>query len=415
MSRSPKYSTVTADAERQRRLERERQERERARQAEQARRAEEALDAARAETARRLATLADACAALGEEPGAEASDVAPVHAALERARSLLDDATTMKKLDKADRAVTAAEVLRASTSAEILRRGRRTGAEQLDALREMLKQNNIRQRQRFDSDGATRSEAAVAELSGFLQRDDLASFLASADTAIATVRAHHSAVTQRAAAHAEQIRAASAAEHQLAGRIRALAGEAAAARIPSQDITMAGEALAEVRAYLDRDEPDRAAELADRLTGRLVAVERDLDAAIERFTERREMLGAILEALPGLGFAVDSSSLESGADGSVALRAQPRRGDPLLVVVQDDEQREHRVNYIREGADEEIALDGRSCGSLRDLAEALNSSLRHNGFDTGAVSWDDGGSPRPPGAARRGAAEENARQAGRPS
>ncbi|MGY1983009.1 hypothetical protein [Nocardia gipuzkoensis] len=412
MSRSPKYSTVTADAERQRRLERERQERERARQAERAQRAEEALEAARAETARRLATLADACAALGDEPGAEASDVAPVRAALDRARSLLDAATTMKKLDKADQAVTAAEVLRASTSAEILQRGRRTGAEQLDALREMLKQHDIRQRQRFDSDGATRSEAAVTELSGFLQRDDLASFLAAADPAIATVRAHHSAVTQRAAAHAEQIRAASAAEHQLAGRIRALAGEAAAAQIPSQDISMAGEALAEVRAYLDRDEPDRAAELADRLAGRLVAVERALDAAIERFTERREMLGAILEALPGLGFAVDSSSLESGADGSVALRAQPRRGDPLLVVVQDDAQREHRVNYIREGADEEIALDGRSCGSLRDLAESLNSSLRHNGFDTGAVSWDDGGSPRPPGAARRGAAEENARQAG---
>ncbi|WP_280239400.1 hypothetical protein [Nocardia abscessus] len=415
MSRSPKYSTVTADAERQRRLERERQERERARQAEQARRAEEALAAARAQTARRLATLADACAAVGEEPGAEASDVAPVNAALDRARSLLAAASTMKKLDKADQAVTVAEVLRASTSAEILQRGRRTGAEQLETLREMLKQNDIRQRRRFDSDGATRSEAAVAELSGFLQRDDLASFLAVADTAIATVRAHYSAVTQRAAAHAEQVRAASAAEHQLAGRIRALAGEAAAARIPSQDITMAGEALAEVRAYLDRDEPDRAAELADRLTGRLVAVERELDAAIERFTERREMLGAILEALPGLGFAVDSSSLESGADGSVALRAQPRRGDPLLVVVQDDEQREHRVNYIREGADEEVALDGRSCGSLRDLAEALNSSLRHNGFDTGAVSWDDGGSPRPPGAARRGAAEENARQTGRSS
>ncbi|WP_174188540.1 hypothetical protein [Nocardia barduliensis] len=412
MSRSPKYSKVTADAERQRRLERERQERERARQAEQARRAKEALDAARAETARRLATLAAACAALAEEPGAEASDVAPVTAALDSARSLLDDATTMKKLGKADRAVTAAEVLRASVSTEILQRGRRTGAEQVASLQAILAQNDIRQRQRFDSDGATRSAAAVAELSGFLRRDDLASFLAAAPTAIATVRAHHSAVTERAAAHAEQVRAASATEHQLAGRIRALAQEAAAAQVSSQDIAMAGEALAEVRAYLDRDEPDRAAELADRLTGRLAAVERDLDAAIERFTERREMLGAILEALPGLGFAVDSSSLESGADGSVALRAQPRRGDPLLVVVHDDEHREHRVDYIREGADEAIALDGRSCGSLRDLAEALNSSLRHNGFETGAVSWDDDGSPRPPGAARRGAATENTRQSG---
>ncbi|MEU1961729.1 hypothetical protein [Nocardia sp. NPDC019304] len=415
MSRSPKYSTVTADAERRRRLEREREERERVRQAEQARRAQEALEAARAETARRLATLTDACAALPREPGARASDVEPVQTAVHRARSLLDAATTMKQLGKADRAVTAAEVVRASASTEILRRSKASGAEQVTMLRDLLGRHEIRQRLRFDPDGATRSDAAIAELDGFLGRDDVASFLAAADTAVATVRAHHAAVTEHAAEHAEAVRAADAAEQQLAARIRALAGEAAAAHVSLPDITMAGEALAQVRAYLDQDRPDAAAELTDRVAGRLVAVERDLDAAIERFTERREMLGAILEALPGLGFAVDSSSLETGADGSVALRAQPRRGDPLLVVVQDDEERDHRVNYIREGADEEFALDGRACGSLRDLAETLNSSLRHNGFDTGAVSWDDGGSPRPPGAARQKAAAENVRQGGRPA
>ncbi|MBH0775968.1 hypothetical protein [Nocardia bovistercoris] len=411
MSKSPKYSTVRADAERARRLERERAERERAREAERARKAKEALDAARAATARRLTALDSACVALATQPGARSSDVDPVRAALAAARTRLEAATTVKQVGKADRAVTAAEVLRTSTSVEIARRGRRTGAEQLAAMREMLAKNDIHLRQRFDADGATRCEAVLAELSGYLERDDLGSFLGAVDSAAATVRAHYTTVTERAAEHAEQVRTANAMQEQLAARVSTLAGDAATANVSLSDIGMAEVALAEVKALVAREEPVMATELAERVAQRLLSVERDLDAAIERFTERREMLGMILEALPGLGFAVDSSSVESAPDGSVALRAVPRRGAPLLVVLHDDEEQEHRVDYIMEGADETVALDGHACGSLLDLAEALNSSLRTNGFDPGAVSWDDGGSPRIPGGARRAAATESTRRA----
>jgi hypothetical protein len=200
---------------------------------------------------------------------------------------------------------------------------------------------------------------------------------------------------------------------ETAARIAGLTGDAAAADIPFEDLAIAAEVLDEVRAHVAADRPADAVELGNQLLGRLDDVERDLDAAIERLSARREMLESIVDALPALGFAVDAGSLTHGADGSVGIQARRIGGEGLAVVVQNDvngAEEEHRINYLRETASGQPLLDPRACTSLVSVAESLNSSMRGAGFDADEVAWE-GADPerRRPGRRHSAGAEQTTR------
>ncbi|MFE3188024.1 hypothetical protein ACFXHA_03390 [Nocardia sp. NPDC059240] len=399
MSGSPKYSTVHANAQYAQRIEAERRRREQIRQAEQARRAQQALEAARAAVARRLAAVVAAANALHSLPGVDAAESAQLRAALDQARALLDAARDPRTLVGADHAVTDAEALRATVATNAVQRTRSTGRQQLTVIRSMLGELRISDRSTFDSAGRLAADRAVATLEGLLTKGDTAELARATNVCAETVRAHHATVTAAVAAHAEKIREIAATTTELRARLRDLWHAVEKAGLEVGGLAVATEVLDEIQALLDDGDVDTALAFSRQLPARIESVEQDVDDAIDRATERREMLREIVSALPDLGFAVDPASLVFGEDGSVAVQAQPRRGEPLLIAVHDDAQQRHRVNYMRAG-DEDVELDDRACDSLLTVAEQVNAALRQGGFDTGDIHWDEGAAgPRTPGSA----------------
>ncbi len=406
MSRSPKYSTVRTSELIRGRLEAERQERERKRREDQERRAKAALEESRAAITRQVKAATARCDALAEQPSAAATDVAEPRAALERARRAVRDATNDDEIAAALRALDEAERLRVTASADILRRGARHAAGQLAAVRGLLSELDTDQRRRFAPIAARAVDDSVVLLAKALDNGNIALFERNIETLLTQVRTHHQDVTTRVAEHAEHLRTAKATLDELTARVTGLLADARAAHTPLGSLPVADEVLGTIRTKLADDQPVEALELAVRLAHRLDELEEELDTAIERLSARREMLGSIIEALPSLGFAVNQGSFVHGEDGSIGMQARRHSGEALVVVVQDDEAEEHRVNYLRETGG---PLDTRACTSLRSLAEDLNSSLRRHGFAAGSVTWDEDGSHPAPGAHRKPATTQERR------
>lgn len=408
MSRSPKYSTVRASELVRERLEAERQARERKRKEEQERRAKAALERTRAAITRQVAAATARCDALAEQPAAVAADLAGPKAALDRAGRAVRTAANDDDIAAALRALDEAERLRVTASADILRRSARHAAGQLSAVRGLLAELEPARRARFAPTAARTVDESVVLLANALDNGNIALFEQHIETLLTQVRAHHLDVTTRAAEHDEQVRTATTALEELTARVAGLTADAQAAHTPLGSLPVAGEVLATIRTTLDADRPAEAMDLAVRLAHRLDELEEELDTAIERLSARREMLGSIIEALPSLGFAVNQGSFVHGEDGSIGMEARRHSGEALMVVVQDDEAEEHRVNYLRETGG---PLEARACASLRSLAEELNSSLRRNGFTPGSVTWDDPG-PRPAPGVHKTAATTRERRLG---
>lgn len=184
-------------------------------------------------------------------------------------------------------------------------------------------------------------------------------------------------------------------------------------------LTEAAEAIARVRALRAQGDEEAARE-APRLAGILDRADGELDAEIDRVTSRRELVGLIAEALPGLGFMVDPGSLIAGGDGSLGIQATRHTGEIVAVVVANDGEGD-RVSYLadptRTGPDG-ITLDAPACTFLAQLAETVNEPVRAAGFEAGPVRWDDAdGTPQalPPGggAVRRESGGDAGRRAGR--
>ncbi|SEF27308.1 hypothetical protein SAMN05421837_103732 [Amycolatopsis pretoriensis] len=410
MSRSPKYSTVRASELIRERLEAERQARERKRKEEQERRAKAALARSRAAITRQVAAAAARCAALAEQPSAVAADLTAANAALERARRAAGTAANDDEIAIAVRALDEAERLRVAAAAEVLRRSSRHAAGQLAAVRGLLAELDAGQRTRFSPITARTVDESVVLLATALDNGNIALFEQNIETLLTQVRAHHQEVTTRAAEHAEHVRTAKSTFDELAARVAGLTADAQAARTPLGELPVAADVLGTISAKLAADRPIEAMELAVRLAHRLDDLEEELDTAIERLSARREMLGSIIEALPSLGFAVDQGSFVHGEDGSIGMEAHRRSGEALVVVVQDDEAEDHRINYLRESGG---PLEARACSSLKSLAEELNSSLRRNGFSAGSVTWDEDG-PRPVPGHRAGAGTQERRLGRKP-
>lgn len=197
-----------------------------------------------------------------------------------------------------------------------------------------------------------------------------------------------SGMTEQLAQYAEQRRTAENRLTELEARLLGLVADADETDVPLEDLTLAREALEFIRSEADTAPPLEILELTGQLAGRLNDVERDLDAAIERISARREMLTSIVDALPTLGFSIDVGSLLERPDGSIGIQAHRRTGESLAVVVEDGHRDEHRVNYLRETGTGTAVLDRQACSELSGLAEQLNESVRGTGFEAAAVSWD---------------------------
>ncbi|MFJ9780915.1 hypothetical protein ACIRSS_15100 [Amycolatopsis sp. NPDC101161] len=410
MSRSPKYSTVRASELIRERLEAERQARERKRKEEQERRAKAALERSRTAVTRQVEAATARCDALAKQSSTVSADLAGTRAALERARRAVGAAADDDEIAAAVRVLDEAERLRVTAAADVLRRSSRHAAGQLSAVRGLLSELDAEQRTRFAPVAARTVDEAVVLLANALDNGNIALFEQNIETLLTQVRAHHQEVTTRAAEHAEHVRTAKSTLDELRARVAGLSADAQAARIPLGELPVAGQVLDAIGTKLAAGRPVEAMELAVRLADRLDDLEEELDTAIERLSARREMLGSIIEALPALGFAVDQGSFVHGSDGSIGMEARRHSGEALMVVVQDDEAEEHRINYLRESGG---PLEPRACTSLKSLAEELNSSLRRKGFTPGSVTWDEDG-PRPAPGHRTAATTQERQLGGKP-
>ena len=407
MSKSPKYSRVSSSAERRRQQERARQQREREREERRKQREKEALQKARQRADKRLEQVARRQKALGADTAADPAESKAIRSSLDTAGKSIRQATApgavsaaLRQLDEIDQRISRAEAA-AQQSRQL------EAAQRLEHLGRRLTEMEPAARQRFDPAGAAETDRLIGELSSLAKRGDTTAFPARADVATAAVDKHVRTVGEGVARHEEQGRELALRHADLAGRVADLESDAAAADVTLGDLRTARETLDYIADTIDADDLEGAANLTGRLGDRLGRLERDLDQAIDRIIARREMLGAIVAALPGLGFTVNPSSKTETADGTIGIQAFRSSGASLAVVVQDNGADEHRVSYVAE------AFPGQSpgvremspgaCDTVVDLAEALGASIGTAGFAVGEVTWDDGPGDLPPSgsAARR--------------
>ncbi|MEV6926128.1 hypothetical protein AB0M46_16750, partial [Dactylosporangium sp. NPDC051485] len=165
----------------------------------------------------------------------------------------------------------------------------------------------------------------------------------------------------------------------------------------------ARQAVEGLQAAARRGELEAVRAAAGPLHGALEAAERGLDDLCDRIVERREVLQSIVAALPGTGFQVDPASYREGADGALELRAYGHAGQAFAVLVRDNPDARTEVLYTTDAMAGEVAAGepGRSCAPLLDIIERLSEETRGDGFEPGAVRWDDADDPdRPPPAGR---------------
>jgi hypothetical protein len=399
MSKSPKYSRVSSSAQRRLQQERARQQRERAREERRKQRGKEALEKSRGRAERRLEQVSRHRGTLSADDAANPAELRAISSSLGQVGTSIRQATTetavsaaMRQLDEIDQRLSRAE-------AEAQQSRQMEAIQRVGQLGKMVAGMEPTARLRFDPAGTAETDRLIGELKALAERGGTAAFSTRADAAVAAVNEHVRTVSEGMTRHADLSRQLTARQADLAGRIADLESDAAAAELTLDDLGLARETAEYIAERLSADDLEDAADLAARLGDRLSALESDLDLAIDRMITRREMLGAIMDALPTLGFAVDPASVIESADGAIGIQAT-RTGASLAVVVQDNGADEYRVSYLTDASSGQSPgareLSASACGSLIDIAETVNVSIKEANFAVGEVTWDDDRGDRPP-------------------
>ncbi|MEV0235610.1 hypothetical protein [Nonomuraea sp. NPDC050786] len=422
MSKSPKYSSAEASRERRERRERERAERERRRREKLERQRLAALERARTEVLARTDVIAAACADLAAraavlpEPGRYGK---PARKA-EKIRKGVAAATGLPELAEAGRRLDELEQRQAALAVELTGELRGQATDQVEAVSAALESMAEPERRRFDAKGAAEVAGVLAELRSAAAAGDAVAVRDRADAASELIGAHLLRAIEGRNAHERARQEAELALDRADARLAALEDDARATGVPLQDLELARAAVTMLRVEQDRERYAEVTADVERLDGRLDAHERELDDAIARITERRQLLTSIVQTLPRLGFIVEAGTLQESPDGAIGVRAHRRSGDAVAVVVEASGTGEHRILYLSDAlaaAQERGGSGTQECVSLLDLAERANATVRTEGFDVGQVEWDDRGDPRPPGGAamRFGPGAPQARRHGTPS
>jgi hypothetical protein len=368
MSKSPKYTLARARTDVRSALRREREDRERRRAERLAGQRAAAMDAARGSVRGRYDRVAAAVAAL-PDPGTLRQRVGEVERAITAATG--QDELLAAARDLAG--VEADQVRLAAASA---------AADGLLAVYRLLATVPDADRERFDPGGA----AEVRDLVNALRAGD-----AAPDHVLRHVGDHLRRVLLAKSEHDRDAAVAGAAATAAQVRLTLLAEDATAAGVDF-DRELADGAVQLVRSMVEDGELTDALALSTRLAARLDQLEVDLDASIDRITQRRQMLASIVDVLPRLGLSVERDSLTETADGAVGIRASRYSGDQLAVVVQEAEGGAHRIFYLSSAMAGAQARGGnaqvRGCATLAEFAEQVNASVRAVGYEAGAVDWD---------------------------
>ncbi|NJP91719.1 hypothetical protein HCN51_20030 [Nonomuraea sp. FMUSA5-5] len=391
MSKSPKFAWGRAGDEARRQREAEQEERRRHRQEEAGRRRMAALETVRHAEQRRLADLRHRYAALPLRP-----DTSRSQDALDALNAELAAATTARHVDRLAEELDELARRYLDTAAH-LATGRPHAHEVVAALRALAAEPDLRDRLRFDEPGAQLVSALLAELSA----GDDAYVRAHADEAATAIRAHVEKVTLARARHERDRAAAMLAAADVTARLAALEAEAELAQVPLKDAPLAHVALEMISRESLAGRYGEVRVLCGQVDAKLDDMERELDADIDRFTERRQMLAAVVDILPELGLVMDAGSLDESPDGTLTLQVHRLTGSDVTVVLEDDEEGDHRILYLSDDmrrAQEQggQARQSAACAALLEVAELAGDSMRQEGFTIGEVDWEGSAETRRP-------------------
>ena len=218
---------------------------------------------------------------------------------------------------------------------------------------------------------------------------------ARVDRLAAAVTRHLDVVLADRAQQEEERREAERVVAELQHGLSVLVGDASEVGVTFDQQHPLQDEVAALSALVERGEYAEALRHAGAVGAGIATAESDLDIEIQKLNERRDLMRAIVDALPDLGFQPDPQSLEETVDGALGLRAYRSDGEEFAVVVAPGERGETEVSYttgsmLAEGEGTETAAHT----SLVDIITALGEHTHRKGFTTGPVHWD------PPGAKR---------------
>jgi hypothetical protein len=385
MSGSPKYTTVSFEAQRRAELEALRRQREAERQArqEEARRRRIAAAAAAAQrraqaAATQLAQLRASSAGLTQEDAVRAA-AARVAVLAAQVPGTADEAG-LQRLDRALRdAEREADGLAADVARELTQRAHATA---LDVIAGQLAA--IADRGIHDPEGH-RGVAALAEQAR-RRIGDQARFEAAHRELAGAVAAHLEKVRDRLAV----LRGLTERSEELTGRLRAVLDEAGQAGI---DLPEAAELRAELGALAEESDGRHVS----RWQHRLAALQRGADAVtatVDARLDQLERIGLIVEAataaLPAAGLRVVPDSLDERA-GAVSFAAQRPDGTVVELTVHAGDGRGSLVEY-RTDADDTVVRhtaegEVRTCDLTEELLEQFHTELGRQGVHADGLHW----------------------------
>jgi hypothetical protein len=258
-------------------------------------------------------------------------------------------------------------------------------------LVDLLQSSPAPVRERFDRQGAEAAMARLEQLVEDLETGRLPEFDAAIPETRAAILAHLDTVHARAGENQRQRDEAQATAERLRHRWDLVAADARAAGVPLGDFTALEQKLGRLEAAVIEELFDDVAAGAAELSGRLDAAERDVDDAIDRVIERREVFKLVVAALPDLGYEIERASLKESHDGTISINASALRGDRLAVRVQESANGEPELYYSSSSLAREEAAGvqaGGACVSLVGTIDELRNRLASRGVESGEVTWE---------------------------
>jgi hypothetical protein len=399
MSGSPKYHTVSSGEVRRRQAEEARRRREEQRREKERQRQAAALERSRQDALNRAEEVARRADELRRQATAFGlTDDQGLAARLDRARNEIRAAADRAAVGQASGATDEVERSLVDLRQRIDAHQRQQAEERVEAVAAQLAEIPAEVRQRYDRAGADECDELIGTARRYAGKAPTKSDL-RVDAAAQAVREHLDKVLAGRAENAARVAQARDAAEEIYHRFTELRADADQARVPLPDDAGISERLREVATAVEQGDADRVLAGLPEITRRLDRAEAALDGHIDRVIERRELLNSIIRALPEAGFAVDRDSFLQRDDGTLELRAGATDGQQFAVLLRDGADNATEVLYSTDTMQEAVVSgDGKSneCGSLLSVIKQLSEETRRQGFEPGAVHWDDEDDDQPP-------------------
>lgn len=407
MSKSPKYTSASLEADRAWELEQRRRRRELERQQRQRQAALQRREAERTRLASELTEMGTRARAVAED--ADAAGLSPRHAVLlaeikslaVHVRSATSDGELRAVRDRLASVHREADSI-AAAAGEILAARDRSRA--LTTLRASLA--SAPDRAELDAAGAAETGRLLAEAERRLA--DGQGFAETYDQLSAAVRDHLARVQARRAELARMRQDADAAR----SAVRAILDDARAAAASLNGAADAEQLLARLDAAVAADDVRRARDLCAKAQQARSELEHDFDRWLDQLDRAQLVFDAVAKALPKVGLQILPATYQAKGTGA-SVQAERADGSSIQLTVIPDTSNGVQIVYHGDGADFVVdqTADGEvaTCDRTEQLLERFHAALAAENVKTGELHWRGKPATRPDAVQARKFRERTAR------